>query len=69
MLVASQAGRLFTQLVSMGEEGLKKGGLDIKKVTMHANFCTENIPKVSRTHTDLRAGWPPSALKDDSALV
>lgn len=50
MLVASQAGRLFTQLVSIGEEGLKKGGLDIKKVTMHANFCTENIPKVSLTH-------------------
>jgi hypothetical protein len=41
-----QAGRLFKQLKDMGEDSLKKGGLDMKKVELHASFCLDNTPKV-----------------------
>lgn len=44
--VLLQAGRLFKQLEDMGQEPLKKGGLDFKKVQLHAKFCADNTPKV-----------------------
>lgn len=45
--VLLQAGRLFKQLEDMGQESLKKGGLDFKKVQLHAKFCVDNTPKVN----------------------
>lgn len=44
----TQAGRIFSHLLSVGAEGLHKGGLEIKKVTMHAQFCEDKGPQVKR---------------------
>lgn len=41
-----QAGRLFKQLLDLGQEVLHKGGLDFKKLEMHGKFCTDMMPKV-----------------------
>lgn len=37
---------MFSQLQGLGPEALKKGGLDYKKVELHANFCVEKEPEV-----------------------
>lgn len=37
---------MFSQLEGLGAEALKKGGLDFKKVELHAKFCVEKEPEV-----------------------
>lgn len=57
---AVQAGKLFKQLKDLGEESLKKGGLDMKKVELHANFCVDNTPKVGGPAQELFCYCVPS---------